>query len=399
MESDVFDYPFRQPGALEPPDEWARLRQECPVARIKLETGDEAVLLTRHEDVKSVLADPRFSRQMDADDAARLTADESGGPFGGENTVATGDAHLRWRRIVGRYFTAKRMADLRPRIAEATERFVGDMVRHGAPADLGAAVGFPLPVWVICQLLAVPDADRDRFAYWSDTLLNLNRYEQSEIDAAQAGFVAYLRDHIADRRANPGDDLISELVAVHDADDGRLSEGELLMTAQGLLIAGHETTSSMISKMAAILLSDRRRWERLLAEPALVRTAVEELLRFDTNAGFGVPRYLSSDVTVSAGTIAAGTTVICQLGAANRDPDAIDRADELDVTRAPNGHLTFGAGPHSCIGQALARTELQTVLEVLLRTLPTLELAVPPEQLRPTEGLIVGGLHELPVRW
>jgi cytochrome P450 len=393
------DYPFRNPAALEPPTEWAQLRNECPVARIRLATGDEAVLLTRHEDVRQVLSDPRFSRQLDAEDAARITNDSNGGPFGGENTVASGESHLRWRRIVGRYFTAKRMDNLRPRIAAMAEQLIDDMVARGAPADLVTALGFPLPVWVICQLLGVPEADRDRFARWSDTMLQLGTYPQAEIDAAQAELVAYLRGHFADRRARPGPDLISELVGVRDAEDGRLSEAELLMTAEGLLIAGHETTANMITKMTAMLLAERSRWERLVAEPALVRTAVEELLRFDTNPGIGVPRYLDVEVPVSDGVLPAGSTVICSTGAANRDGAAIDRADQVDLGRAPNGHLAFGAGPHSCIGQALARTELQTVLEVLLRRLPTLELAGPVAALRSREGLIVGGLTELPVRW
>jgi cytochrome P450 len=399
IDGTALDYPFHNPAALQPPEEWAELRAGCPIARIRFASGDEAVLLTRHADVKQVLADPRFSRQLDAEDAARITSDESGGPFGGENTVAGGESHLRWRRIVGRYFTAKRMAELRPRIEAMAERFVERLVAGGAPADLAAGLGFPLPVWVICRLLGVPDEDRHRFGGWSDTLLNLTRYSQAEIDASQADFAAYLTAHFADRRAHPGEDLISELVAVRDAGDGRLSDGELLMTAQGLLIAGHETTSNMITKMTAILLADRRRWERLLADPGLVRPAVEELLRFDTNPGIGVPRYLSEPVTTTGGTLPAGTTVICSTGAANRDAAAITAPDEVDLGRAPNAHLAFGAGPHSCIGQALARTELQAVLTVLLRRLPGLELAVPVDRLRSREGLIVGGLEELPVRW
>nr|WP_276599796.1 cytochrome P450 [Nannocystis sp. SCPEA4] len=148
-----------------------------------------------------------------------------------------------------------------------------------------------------------------------------------------------------------------------------------------------------------MLLADRGHWEQLLADPSLVRVAVEEVLRFDANAGFGLPRFISEDVEVGGQTLPRGTTVICSMAAANRDDQAYERADAMDLRRSPNPHLTFGAGPHSCVGQALARTELQTVLSVLLRRLPTLELAVPAEALARREGLLVGGLEGVPVRW
>ncbi|MBB3724341.1 cytochrome P450 [Nonomuraea dietziae] len=263
----------------------------------------------------------------------------------------------------------------------------------------GPALGFPLPVYVICDMLGVPAGDRDRFAYWSDTLLNLTRYGQAEIDAAQAEFVQYMSGHIAAKRAEPGEDLLSELIAAGDADNGGLSDIQLLATGMGLLVAGHETTANMIGKMVGMLLADRTRWERLLADPSLVRTAVEEALRFDANAGFGMPRYLREESEVGGTVLPRGTTVVCSMAAANRDESVFDGADEMDLSRSPNPHLAFGAGPHSCLGQALARTELQVVLEVLLRRLPSLELAVPAEELQRVEGLAIGGLREIPVRW
>jgi cytochrome P450 len=301
--------------------------------------------------------------------------------------------------MVSKWFTAKRMSALKPGIEAMAGQLIDDMVKQGHPADLKAGLGFPLPVWVICDLLGVPGSDRDKFAHWSDTLLNLTRYEQPEIDAAQGEFVAYMAAHIASRRTEPGEDLLSELIKGTDAEGEGLTDAELVATGQGLLVAGHETTANMIAKMVAMLLADRSRWEQLLANPALVRPAVEEVLRFDANPGFGMPRYIGEDVEVTGGAIPAGTTVICSMAAANRDDTAFDGAGEMDLTRTPNPHLAFGAGAHSCLGQALARTELQTVLEVLLRRLPSLELAVPETELRQVEGLAVGGLRELPVRW
>jgi cytochrome P450 len=396
----VPDYPFDNPTALDPPEQWARLRAGCPVAHVRLASGDTAVLLTRYEDARQVLADPRFTRQLDADDAARVTANESGGVFGGErSTTMARDGHQRWRRLVGRSFTVRRMRAMQPGMVAMAEQLIDRMQELGAPVDLVSTLGFPLPVWVICDLLGVPESDRDRFAYWSDTLLSLTRYSQAEIDTAQAEFGRYLVAHIAGKRAEPRDDLLSELISITDAADGRLSERELIGTAQGLLIAGHETTANMIGKMVAMLLAERDRWEELLADRTLVGPAVEEALRFDANPGFGMPRYLTEDIEIDGTTLARGTTVVCSTAAANRDEHTFDHADDMDLHRSPNVHLAFGAGPHSCIGQSLARTELRTVLEVLLRRLPTLRLAVPAAELSRRDGLIVGGLDGLLVQW
>ena len=397
----VLNYPIPSDEPLGPPQEWAELRGKCPVAHIELPSGDRARLLTRYEDVKQVLADPRFTRMLTAPDAARLSA-EGGGVFSSEFAQIIpdgGEEHQHWRRLVGRWFTAKRMSALRPTMAKIADDLIDDMVAQGAPADLKAALGFPLPVFVICDMLGVPAADRDRFSHWSDTLLNLTRYSKEEIDTAQAEFFQYMTDHLAARRAEPGDDLLSELIAVGGPEDGGLSDIQILVTGMALLVAGHETTANMIGKMVSMLLADRTRWERLLADPSLIRTTVEESLRMDANSGFGLPRYLKEETEVSGTALPRGTTVVCSMAAANRDESVFDAAEEMDLTRSPNAHLAFGAGAHSCLGQSLARTELQVVLEVLLRRLPTLELAVPEAELERVEGLAVGGLRTVPVRW
>lgn len=396
----VLDYPFRAPAPLEPPEEWARLRQGCPVAHVRLPSGDQAVLLTRYGDIRQVLSDPRFTRDLTAEDAARTTANEAGGIFENEEAAAMvrGERHQRWRRLIMQWFTVKRISAMQERIEAMAEQLVREMQKQGCPADLVSSVAFPLPVWVICDLLGVPGVDRDKLGYWSNTMLSLTQYSQQEIDKAQAEFAQYLMALVAAKRAEPGDDLLSELAKV--ADDGQvLSERELLMTGQGLLVAGHETTSNMIAKMMAMLLSDRQRWERLVADPSLVRTAVEEALRFDANSGFGLPRYISEDVEIAGTKLPRGTTVICSLASANRDEQSFERAGEMELGRSPNTHITFGVGPHSCVGQALARTELSTVLSVLVRRLPSLALAVPAEELPRREGLLIGGLERVLVRW
>jgi cytochrome P450 len=391
-------FPFEAGTALEPPAEWAEFRAKCPVARVALASGDEAALITRYDDVKSVLSDPRFTRPTPADNAARVADTESGGVFNSEMATVLpqhGEAHLKWRRLLGKWFTAKRMNALRPGMAAMAERLVDELTGNGAPADLKAGLAFPLPVWVICDMLGVPDTDRDRFAHWSDVMLCMTRYTQAEFDAAQAEFGRYMGALIASKRAEPGEDILSALIA----EGVDWSDAMLTATGIGLLIAGHETTANMIAKMTAMLLADRSRWERLLADPSLVRTAVEETLRLDANAGVGMLRYLSEDFEVGGTVLPSGTTAMCSMAAANRDENAFGDAAEMDLGRSPNPHLAFGAGAHACLGQPLARTELQVVLEVLLRKLPSLELAVPAAELRRVEGLAVGGLQELPVRW
>jgi cytochrome P450 len=394
------DYPLSAPAALEAPPEWAELRQKCPVARVKLPSGDEAALVTRYDDVKSVLADPRFTRDLNAPGAARIIDTESGGLFNSPvGRILAAEGHERWRRMVGKWFTARRMAALRPGIEATADRLIDGMLEYGQPADLVSHLAFPLPVWVICDMLGAPESDREKFAHWSDVTLSLTEYTETEIDVAQEEFTAYLTDLVDSKRDRPGDDLLSELLAATDAEGRPMSAPGLVATAQALLVAGHETTASMIAKMVALLLADRRHWERLLADRSLVRTAVEEILRFDPNGGFGLPRFLSEDAELSSGVVPSGTTVVCSMAAANRDEGAFDGADEMDLGRSPNPHIAFGAGAHSCLGQPLARTELQVVLDVLLRRLPTLDLAVGPDRLRRVEGLVVGRLHELPVRW
>ncbi|WP_432933331.1 cytochrome P450 [Microbispora sp. CA-135349] len=397
----ILNYPIPNDAALDPPAEWAELRATCPVAHVTLPSGDRARLLTRYEDVKQVLADPRFTRRLDAADAARVSAD-GGGVFGGEMAAIIpdgGEEHRHWRRLISRWFTVRRMDAMRPAMIQIAEDLVDDMVKRGTPGDLRAGLGFPLPVYVICDMLGVPSADRDRFSYWSDTLLNLTRYGRAETEAAQGDFFQYMSDLVAARRAAPADDLLSELIAAGGPEEGGLSDLQIVVTGMALLVAGHETTANMIGKMVSMLLADHSRWERLLADPSLVRTAVEESLRFDANSGFGLPRYLPEETEVGGTVLPRGTTVVCGMAAANRDETAFANAAEMDLTRSPNPHLAFGSGAHSCLGQALARTELQVVLEVLLRRLPTLELAVPVEELERVEGLAVGGLREVPVRW
>jgi cytochrome P450 len=397
--------PLATDGPLAPTADWKRLRDRCPMATVELPTGDTGTLLTGYDHVKTLLSDPRFARPTAEDDSARIAPDDVRGPSvdRGDMSVTPplkGEAHLRWRRLLGRYFTVKRVAALRPGMAETAEALVEGMAKSGKPADLKAAVGFPLPVYVICELLGAPPGDRDRFSYWSDRFLNISRFPQEEATTAQHEFVTYMSELIDAKRAEPGEDVLSTLIEQSRAEGQGLSDQELVATSIALLVAGHETTANMIGKMTALLLADRTRWERLLSDPSLVRTAIDEVLRLDVNqAPFGIRRFLTEDFTLDGELLPSGTTVFCSPAAANRDERVFADADEMNLSRSPNPHLTFGAGAHSCLGQSLARAELQVVLEALLRRLPTLELAVPVAELRQLDGIGVGGLREVPVRW
>lgn len=406
--------PLPVPAALEPPPMWAELRQQCPVARVTLPSGDEAVLVTRYDDVRSALTDPRLTREGLAEPgAARIAGNESESIF--ESPMAktlNAEGHERWRRMVGKWFTAKRIQALRPKMEATAERLVDQMVAAGQPADLVSHLAFPLPVFVICDMLGVPEGDQDRFKHWSDAFLSVTRYTRDEVAAAHHDFDAYMSGLIADKRAAVstgvgregsaagGEDLLSLLITSTDAEGAPMSDAALAATGQALLLAGHETTAGFLAKMVAHLLADRTRWERLVADRSLVRTAVEEALRFDpNNSAFGMFRYVHEDIELGGTLVPAGSTVMCSMAAANRDESAFDQADRMDLRRVPNAHLTFGAGLHSCLGQPLARTEMQAVLDVLLRRLPTLDLAVDAGELRREEGLMTTPLLELPVRW
>lgn len=393
-------YPFSWQSALEPPTEFAELRAKCPHARISV-GGGEMTLLTRYADVRAVTGDPRFTRDLSAEGAVSLSADGTDlySQSESKSMAAAGEAHEQWRRMVGRWFTAKRMTALRPEIERMAEDLIDAMVEERQPADLVARLAFPLPVQVICSMLGVPDADRDRFAHWSNVMMNYSRFSREEAAASTAEFDAYMLGHIEAKRSDPQDDIISNLIVQTDDVGYHMPGDDLLDTAKALLAAGHETTANSIGKMTAFLLADRTRWEALLADRSLIRTTVEEALRYDAQLGLGLPRFISEDVEVGDAVLRAGTTVMLSMAAANRDETVFERADEMVLDRSPNPHISFGVGPHSCVGQALARTEMQVVLEVLLRRLPGLELGAPVEELRLEEGLIVTALTELPVRW
>jgi cytochrome P450 len=400
------DFPLARLKALDPPAELAALRESCPVVQVRLPSGDLAQLVTRYEESRAVMLDQRrFVRPGPGAEGAKLSTNPDGGLFARASTTVDfagdGPGHQRWRRLLNRSFTVRKMELWRPRIQQMTDELVNAMLEKGSPANVRDQLGLPLPVRVICALVGSPSEDQDKLSHWAAVMLTVTRYGQEEVDQARMEFGAYVWNLIDRKRADPGDDLLSELIAISDADDGQLSQLELTVTVMALLQAGHETTANMISIMTAMLLAERERFEAVLADPGLVAATVEEVLRFDSLLGpIGVPRVAAEDAEVGGVAVPAGATLIPNKPFANRDPRKFADPDRFDPLRENNAeHLTFGAGPHFCLGQPLARMELQVVLDTLARRLPTLRLRDSPDDLRIRTGGFVGGLEEVWITW
>lgn len=394
-------YPLGEVRALELDPAYARLRAEEPLARIRAPYGEDGWLVTRYDDVRTVLSDPRFSRRaVVGADVPRAVPERVDRP----ETIVNIDPpeHGRVRRLVAGAFTARRAETLRPRVREVARELVDGMLAAGAPADLVDAVAMPLPVIVICELLGVPLEGRPIFRAGADAALSNAGVPTEERRAAFATLSRYIGGLVAERRARPegpGDDVLGALISAREADGDRLTEGELVELGVAILVAGHETTMNMTSNMVVALQADRARWEHLVADPDRVPAAVEELLRVTPlGAGAGQPRVALADVELAGGTVRAGEAVLVSTVAANRDPAVFDAPEDTDLDRDASRHVAFGFGPHHCLGASLARMELQTVLETLVRRVPTLRVPAPEEIAWRTTAL-VRGPKELPVTW
>lgn len=308
--------------------------------------------------------------------------------------------HTRLRRLVAGAFARGHVERLRPRVAELADRLADDVADAGADGgvvDLMPLYAEPLPVAVIAELLGVPEADRVLLRPWSNAIVKMYEYgitagQRAAAETAAAEFVAYLRDLVAERRRRPSDDLISSMLVETD-ETGRLSEDELVTTCTLLLNAGHEATVNVVGNGLAALFAHPDELARVRRDPALVPTAVEELIRFDSPLQL-FERTALTDTEIGGVTVAAGTKIAALLGAANRDPEVFTNPDRLDVARERNPHLGFGAGIHFCVGAPLARLELQASFATLLRRFPELRFAATPVR-RPE--FVIRGVESLPV--
>ncbi|TDB90304.1 cytochrome P450, partial [Micromonospora fluostatini] len=308
--------------------------------------------------------------------------------------------HTRLRRLVAKAFTARRVEQLRTRTRATAHELVDGMLAAGPPADLVAHVATPLPIRVICDLLGVPVTDQDKFHTWSEAIVSTTSLSGEQVQRYLDNLFGYMTGLIEQRRREPADDLLTAMAQARDADADRLTEDEMVQLAGGLLAAGHETTVTQIPNFVYVLLTAEQGWARLRAEPGLVPSAVEELMRYvPLGATAGFARYALEDVELGGVLVRAGEPVLVSIASANRDETVFTDPDTLDLTRAVNPHLGFGHGAHHCVGAQLARMELQVVLETLLERAPGLRLAVPESELTWKSGLLVRGLTALPVSW
>ena len=389
-----YPFPFEREVATEPPPLYAQLQRDEPVAPVRLPTGDPAFLVTRYDDTLTVLSDPRFSNNRNRPGAPRPVA------MARDDSMISMDApdHTRLRRLISRAFTARQVERLRPYIQRTVDDLLDQMEAAGPPADLVQAISVPLPVTVICDLMGVPFADRAVLRDLSNKMVSYTAYSFEEIARARAQMRDFMAELVEVKRAEPGDDVMSAMIAARDEGD-KLTESELVSQAMLMLVAGHETTVNQIGNSVVTLLANPDQLKLLREDPSVVTSAVEELLRHDPPGDGGQFRIAEEDVELSGTIIPAGSAVLAGIPVANRDPRRYDNPDALDLTRTENAHLSLGHGPHFCLGAALVRAELQLLFPALLQRFPELRLAIPATELRWQRGLRISGYAEIPLSW
>jgi cytochrome P450 len=386
----------RQPGCpFDPPKELTEAREQSPISRFPFPDGHQGWLVTGYDLVRSILADPRFSSRKE------LMSHHPTIDYGdiqvppappGEFLLMDEPQHSRYRKPLVGKFTVRRMRLLTQRVEQITAEHLDAMEKAGPTADLVTAFAKPIPAIVICELLGVPDEDRAFFQENIDKFLG-GEVSDEELFAAYTATQQYLAELVAAKRANPTDDVLSDLT------DSDLTDEELQGMALILLSAGFDTTANMLALGTFALLQNPDQLAALRADPALTDQAVEELLRY-LSVAKQFYRVALEDVELGGHTITAGTMVILALNTANRDPERFPNPHVLDIHRQDGGHLAFSHGIHQCLGQQLARVEMRVAFPALLNRFSTLRLAVPAEDvaLRP-ETADIYGVKSLPVTW
>ncbi|MEU1881507.1 cytochrome P450 [Streptosporangium sp. NPDC020072] len=386
----------RQSGCpFDPPKELTEAREQSPISRLTFADGHQGWLVTGYDLTRSILADPRFSSRkelmvhhpmIDYGDVEVPPAPP------GEFLLMDEPRHGRYRKPLVGKFTVRRMRQLTERVEQITADHLDAMERAGTTADLVTAFAKPVPAMVICELLGVPYEDRDFFQEHIDNFLG-GEVSDEVLIASYLAVQQYLAELVAAKRANPTDDVLSDLL------DSDLTDEELKGMALILLSAGFDTTANMLALGTFALLQNPEQLAALRADPTLVDQAVEELLRY-LSVVKQFYRVALEDVEVGGHVITAGTMVILGLNTANRDPERFPDPHRLDLRRQDGGHLAFSHGIHQCLGQQLARVEMRVAFPALLNRFPTLRLAVPAEEvaLRP-EIADVYGVKSLPVTW
>ncbi|MEU6561406.1 cytochrome P450 [Nocardia nova] len=389
----------RTAGPFDPPREITELREQRPVSPLLFPDGHEGWLVTGYDAVRTLMADTRFSSRLDLgvihvpyETPGMPTPTEPSPQIPGLLIAMDPPDHTRLRRKLIGAFTVRRMKMLEQRIAEITEQLLDRMAELTPPVDLVREFALPLPSLVICEMLGVPYADRDEFQANSAKFM-LKEQTLEEKGAAYGAMTGYLAELVTRKRAEPGEDILSDL-----ARDDDLGIDELTGIAFLLLLGGHETTANMLGLGTFALLEHPEQLAALRADPELVPNAVEELLRYLSVADIFY-RYATEDIELGGETIEKGSTVVVSLLAANRDPLRFDDPDTLDLRRTARGLVSFGHGMHQCLGQQLARVEMRAGFAGLARRFPTLRAAVPADEVPLRTDMNIYGVHALPVTW
>ncbi|GAA2425848.1 cytochrome P450 [Actinomadura vinacea] len=387
-------FPFAWRG-VDPAPEYARLRNEQPILRVRLPSGHRAWLVTRHEDARRVFTDQRLSRAA----ANEATGDDFAGinPPAGSLFALDPPEHTAVRQLVNKTFTARRVEELKPRIATVAERLVDRLMQQGPPADLVGGFAQPLSMGVLCHLLGVPSADHGRLVEWSHALLS-TAGSGDEVAATRKRLGQYVAGLIETRRQAPTDDLVSALIEAVERE--RAAPHQAILLVMAILVGGHDAMANQTASTAYLLLTRPGLIERLRAEPERIPEAVEEFLRYTSLIAVGgFPRIALEDVRIGDVRIRKGETVIAAIDSANRDDTVFADPDALSVDRCPRGHLAFGHGTHRCLGAQLARAELAIAIRTLLAAMPGMRTAVPVDRLDWDRDSIGRGLRSLPITW
>jgi pentalenic acid synthase len=399
MSTDTTDlpaFPLTRQCPYQPADEYREVSSEAPVSKVRLHDGSEAWFVTGYAQSRALLADQRISSDRSNPKfpsffpgVSNLRRAQAIGPA---VLIGTDDPdHARQRKMVIPSFAVRRIAGLKPGIQRIVDARLDAIQEQGGPLDLVSSYALPIPSTVICELLGVPYEDHEFFEEKSRRRLD----PETGMEALQ-DLRKYLDNLIKAKKANPGDGLLDDLIA-EQALEGRLDYEELVTFALILLIAGHDTTANVISLGTLALLQNPEQLAALKAEPELIPAAVEELLRYVSLIS-ALPRVAKADIEIGGQTIRAGDPVMIALASANFSSDFVDRPDDLDLHRASRHHVAFGYGIHQCLGQNLARAELEIAFASLLNRFPELRLAKPVEELTSRPGFIAG-VAELPVSW
>jgi cytochrome P450 len=386
--------------AFDPVPELREIREGAGTQQIIGNFGYPVYLVTRHDDVKAVLADAeRFSNRRPNGFVQRglpeVSEAEQAEMNAGNLLGIDPPEHHRLRRMLTPEFTQRRMKRLEPRIVEIVDEHLDAMERAGSPADLVASFALPIPSLVICELLGVPYADREAFQRRTARQLDFSVPPEERLALGRESR-AYMNALVTAARANPGEDMLGMLVREHGDE---LTQAELVGVADLLLIAGHETTSNMLGLGTLALLQNPEQLAKVRDDPGSVGAAVEELMRYLSIVHSNIPRFTTTDVEVGGVHIPAGQIVLCSLPSANRDPSSIDRPDTLDIGRGGPGHLAFGHGVHHCLGAPLARMEMRIAFPALLRRFPDLRLDEAFTDVHFRAFHFIYGLSSLEVAW